>query len=488
MKKILNWTFGGFFRAFGRILCFLVFGGLIAYLIASNDFKLPDILTFGILRVKADTVNYTYKQYRVQYYSLGQGTTAWNSWTNFGTSSPFSDGYGVSSLAVRFGQSNDFTTGNTYRIVIDSGFSPQSERQYISYSGSSCYGSSSTSSWSNVEIADCQYVGMADIPNSVHRKFVFDVTPSINYKGIQININFSGTAEIRGVNVYNTSTITTGPDITSAIDEQTLIIEDGFTDITNIINQNNEELINAITDSNQVCEVYDKNSIEKNNYLILNSNGTEAQDHNWGITEYIKISNKDKLSLIETITYGYMCFYNINKQLISCINQNGTNIGQITIPNNASFFRGSINKQLNKPQFKLCKNGNQAVSDELHGIGKGIHDNDTTEATSEASNFFNSFSTNTHGLTSIITAPLNAITSLNSSTCTPLHLPIPYLENKYIDLPCMRAIYDQNFGGFMNLYDTIIFGIVSYWIIVRIFGLVKDFKNPEHDEIEVVDL
>ena len=52
----------------------------------------------------------------------------------------------------------------------------------------------------------------------------------------------------------------------------------------------------------------------------------------------------------------------------------------------------------------------------------------------------------------------------------------------------MRQIYNDNFGSFMNIYDVIIIGIVSYWVLVRIFTLVKDFKNPDHDEIEVVDL
>ena len=40
----------------------------------------------------------------------------------------------------------------------------------------------------------------------------------------------------------------------------------------------------------------------------------------------------------------------------------------------------------------------------------------------------------------------------------------------------------------MDIYDVITLGIVSYWILVRIFNLVKDFKNPDHDEIEVMDL
>lgn len=104
------------------------------------------------------------------------------------------------------------------------------------------------------------------------------------------------------------------------------------------------------------------------------------------------------------------------------------------------------------------------------------------------SNFFNNFTTNTFGLTSIITAPLNLIQSLTNTSCTDLQLPLPYLQNKYLTLPCMTTIYSQYFGTFFTLYQTITYGIIAYWVCVRIFNLVKDFKNPDHDEIEVVDL
>ena len=66
-------------------------------------------------------------------------------------------------------------------------------------------------------------------------------------------------------------------------------------------------------------------------------------------------------------------------------------------------------------------------------------------------------------------------------------MPLPYV-NKTLDLPCMSSIYSQYFGSFFTLYQTITFGIIAYWVCVRIFNLVKDFKNPDHDEIEVLDL
>lgn len=489
MKKILNWTFGGFFRALGRILCFLVVGGLIAYLIASNDFKLPDILSFGIMRVNAATITPTYKKYRVRYYSLATGDNALTSVTEMGTATQFSNDYGVEMVSARFGVTTKFQAGTTYRVTLDVGFGGL-ENEFLYLDDFACFGSSTINSWDAQQsyISTCDYVG-SSINNNNRINYVFNITPQANVEGIQFNLYYGITEEVLAVNVRPTSTITYGEDPTGAINEQTIIIEQEFENITNVIEQNNQNLINSITEQNQVCDLYDKNSIALNN-KYLNTSGIEMGDSNFGITDYIKITDKGKVNVLNPRGTGdnaSYCFYNINKTLISCQKTN-TLINPVTIPTNTSYVRVSINKNQNLPQFEVCINGNQALTDELHGLGKGIHDNNTSEATSEASDFFNNFSTNTHGLTSIVTAPLNAITSLSSSTCSPLHLPIPYLDNKFIDLPCMRTIYDTNFGSFMNLYDTIIFGIVSYWIIVRIFALVKDFKNPEHDEIEVVDL
>lgn len=102
-------------------------------------------------------------------------------------------------------------------------------------------------------------------------------------------------------------------------------------------------------------------------------------------------------------------------------------------------------------------------------------------------NIFSDFSSNTFGLTSIITAPLSLIRSLSSISCTPLNLPLPFVGGT-LTLPCMYSFYSSTFGSLFTLYQTITFGVVAYWVIVRIFNLVKDFKNPDHDEIEVIDL
>ena len=133
------------------------------------------------------------------------------------------------------------------------------------------------------------------------------------------------------------------------------------------------------------------------------------------------------------------------------------------------------------------KQGINEVKREVSDVNNSINNNDVTDAEDSAGGFFNDFTTDTHGLTAVITAPLSLISSITSSSCSPLVIPLPYVD-KNLTLPCMGTIYSNYFGPFLSIYQMITFGIVAYWVLVRIFNLVKDFKNPDHDEIEVLDL
>jgi len=127
------------------------------------------------------------------------------------------------------------------------------------------------------------------------------------------------------------------------------------------------------------------------------------------------------------------------------------------------------------------------TNEELGKLNDNLNNDNTDEASNEASEFFSGFETDTFGLTSIITAPLNLISSITSSSCNPLGLDVPFVDST-LSLPCMTNIYERYFGDFLTVYQTITFGIIAYWVCIRIFALVKDFKNPDHDEIEVMDL
>ena len=126
---------------------------------------------------------------------------------------------------------------------------------------------------------------------------------------------------------------------------------------------------------------------------------------------------------------------------------------------------------------------NQAVNE----VNDSINNSDTSGANSDASGFFDNFQSNDHGLTGIITTPLNLINSITSASCSPLTIPLPFV-NQNLTLPCMSTIYSQYFGTFYTIYQTVTFGIVAYWVCVRVFYKVQDFKNPSNSEVEVLEL
>lgn len=127
------------------------------------------------------------------------------------------------------------------------------------------------------------------------------------------------------------------------------------------------------------------------------------------------------------------------------------------------------------------------TNDKLDDVNSNITNSNSSGATNSAGGFFNNFEDNDFGLSGIITAPLNTIKTITNNSCTPLNLTIPFVD-KEMSLPCMTDIYEEHFGSFLDIYQIITFGIISYWVCVQIYAMVKGFKNPDKDEIEVMDL
>lgn len=146
----------------------------------------------------------------------------------------------------------------------------------------------------------------------------------------------------------------------------------------------------------------------------------------------------------------------------------------------------SINQQIKENTEKQLEEQKKQL-EEQKKTNETLKDDNIDNAQNSAGGFFSDFTTDLHGLTAVVTAPLSLISSITSTSCSPLVIPLPYVD-KDLTLPCMGAIYSNYFGSFLSIYQVITFGIVAYWVLVRLFNLVKDFKNPDHDEIEVFDL
>ena len=165
--------------------------------------------------------------------------------------------------------------------------------------------------------------------------------------------------------------------------------------------------------------------------------------------------------------------------LLDAINNKLNNIGNSdVIANNNQNTQNIINNQ---------NNNTQAIVDSQQDIKNTLNDSNVNNATNDASSFFGNFSSNGHGLSGIITAPLRLINSLTTATCNPLEFNLPIVGN-HVVLPCMRPIYENYFGIFFSLWQLITTGLISYNVCINLYGKVRNLQNPNNDRIEVLNL
>lgn len=218
-----------------------------------------------------------------------------------------------------------------------------------------------------------------------------------------------------------------------------------------------------------------KGTVKMNFFTIKNWYFNEDQAYLDVSYSYFTNSDSQYSQAFQFLGLSSQSSQDVSIAILAYLKQQQTNQDYTTILNEIKNNQNDYKKEL------------QDVNSSIQKTQETIENTDTQGAQDSAGGFFNDFTTDTHGLTGIITAPLSLIISITSKSCSPLVFPLPYVD-KDLTLPCMGAIYSNYFGSFLSVYQMITFGIVAYWVCVRIFNLVKDFKNPDHDEIEVLDL
>lgn len=275
-------------------------------------------------------------------------------------------------------------------------------------------------------------------------------------------------------------------------------------DIINNNNSNTQEIINNQNELLGNCykNLYNKNDIVSGKWLT--SDNWINDDSSWSYSNFISITpntNYTSLYYGNSGSAASIVFYDSNKNFISGITHNDRNVINWTSPSNAYYVRDSIPlSSIN--QFMIIKGTHSnfeylsynqekcfsklddttiAINDVNNSINNSNIDNGVGEG------FFDNFTSQDFGLSQIITIPLNTIQGLTSKTCVPLQIPIPF-TNSNITLPCMTEIYETKFPSIYNLWKIVSFGIVAYLIAIDIFHIVKGFKDPESDKVEVLDL
>lgn len=281
-----------------------------------------------------------------------------------------------------------------------------------------------------------------------------------------------------------------GSDNSQAIGNSTQnIVNNNNQNTQNIINNNNQNTQDIIDNQNsntdkeiesqQVCRLYDKQDIfEDNKFLTINGVIFSANDD--GITDYISITNS-KIKVINKASTrsNSSCFYNINKELISCINNNTdmSNNTYLTIPENASYFRATINKSSNKPTFEICTSGNQAIVDSQNNLNNTLNDDSGVNDTDIDDLFGDIRGNSSSPVSDLLTLPITLLQAYldgMNGTCSPYNLGTLYGTS--LILPCID-IPGIIGSSLWNVIDALFCLYMIYNIAMMCISIYESFTS-----------
>lgn len=306
--------------------------------------------------------------------------------------------------------------------------------------------------------------------------FVGDVDLSIYSSINQVNSTLSTYLQ----SIYNNITSTN-----NHLASLENIVNTDLTTIMNLLSTNLSAInnkLNELLEQNKVCDIYDKNDIETDGKALDYQTGTELINNAYGITKYIKIDKNSKISIFNSSTgiLAGICFYNINKIKISCLNLNNLNINEnIIIPTNSSYVRSTIYKAENRPQLQICKNGNQALADNQNQINSNITDSSTDDPSSDITDMSSDISSNTV-ISDLLLLPVslfqNILNSING-TCSSFNLGSLFGTN--LILPCIdiENIIGSSLWGIIDVLFCGIFVLSMRKKFVDIFQNITSLSD-----------
>lgn len=254
VKKIINWTAGGFFRSLGRILMYVVIGLLLSLLLSKSGFKLPSFFQLDL--VNAASITSSSDTYLTQWcsnmncdYTLS-GSTYYTDFVNKDTSYVNSNNYYLTTIRFReqFNSSNYLQSGTQYTIRYRVNFNPKYDLNYYSLSNWQYYLNviNTSNAATDVTNVTCSF---SNINNDNYGFYVTCLyTPNATLKQISLRIEFpyylyvsqqgySGYIfkSLYSIN-YKGSSITYSTGVQDSVENQTTLIQEQTTMINDSIN------------------------------------------------------------------------------------------------------------------------------------------------------------------------------------------------------------------------------------------------------------
>lgn len=218
---------------------------------------------------------------------------------------------------------------------------------------------------------------------------------------------------------------------------------------------------------------------------------------------HIKFNYKQLLSTSKTGNSNISCWFNIPSnqlqgQFIGKASKLNARVGLFAKTNVLSYSvssdpnTGILNSlvdssNLTNQKLDKIEQETKKQTEEQKKTNDLLESTDTSDAQNKGSNFFKNYNSNSHGLSGIITVPLKFLQGLTGAKCSPLKFQLPFVK-KEVELRCMKSIYQEHFGVFYTLWQTITTGLVAYTVCLNFYKKIRDLQNPNNDKIEVLNL
>lgn len=153
---------------------------------------------------------------------------------------------------------------------------------------------------------------------------------------------------------------------------------------------------------------------------------------------------------------------------------------------NLMIYEGSSDREYEKFGEQVCKNKVDETNDKLDDLNNSINNSDIDNNVSNG--FFDNFSDSDNGgISAIVKAPLTIVNGLlsSSNTCPTLDFNVLGAD---VSFPSGCLLWDNADNSTVTIYQTIICGFFSYFILKSLFKDIENLKDPEKSEVSTLDL
>lgn len=157
----------------------------------------------------------------------------------------------------------------------------------------------------------------------------------------------------------------------------------------------------------------------------------------------------------------------------------------INNPDGSSIIIGQNNTIIN--QNDTIINNQTEINESINDINDSLTDDDISGSLDTGNDFFDNFSIDdSRGFSAIVTAPIQFLRDLltSSSSCQPLSISFNPNDSVHSgsanwSVPCGDILWSKAPSSIILLWDTIIWGLLGYRILIDLFKFINKMIDPE---------